>query len=288
MEYGDYKNLLGGRYTEYPAAISVETLCLCNANCTFCAYRGVKRKGSKLPDELIRKIIDELKDFPDDIPFLFVPCRVNEPFLDKRLTCILEEIAQHLPNVKVNLFTNGSVWSKDDMTKVIGVGNTNLVNISFNYHVKKEYEDNMGLHYEMVLDKVDTFHSLMRNLLFPFPVKISRVGDGTTQDQAFHDFVNSRWPGFESAVHPHFHWISSSSANGDSDVFACVQWFRINILADGQVAFCCIDDHGAHALGNIRTHSIREIYNAPQNRARHQVLTSRKEVTPCCRCDCRQ
>jgi sulfatase maturation enzyme AslB (radical SAM superfamily) len=51
-------------YMEFPALVHIETLAQCNASCTFCPYVSMERKGTRMPDSLIEKVIDDLTAIP--------------------------------------------------------------------------------------------------------------------------------------------------------------------------------------------------------------------------------
>ncbi|MGH8677869.1 MAG: hypothetical protein ACREUQ_05895, partial [Burkholderiales bacterium] len=68
-------------YLDWPAFVHLETLALCNAACDFCPYPTIARKGERMPDALIEKIINDLADIPREIRFQLAPYKVSEPFL---------------------------------------------------------------------------------------------------------------------------------------------------------------------------------------------------------------
>ena len=59
-------------YLDFPAHVHLETNALCNAACNFCPYPTLERKGTKMPDALIAKIIEDLRDIPHDAAFSIV------------------------------------------------------------------------------------------------------------------------------------------------------------------------------------------------------------------------
>ena len=75
IEFSDFVNqvslmrLRKSAYMEYPAEVHIETHAICNAKCSFCPYPTMDRQGDKMPDELIDKIINDMKVIPASIPF---------------------------------------------------------------------------------------------------------------------------------------------------------------------------------------------------------------------------
>jgi radical SAM protein with 4Fe4S-binding SPASM domain len=64
----------------------------------------------------------------------------------------------------------------------------------------------------------------------------------------------------------------------------CGQWFNINVLADGKVAFCCIDSEGKWVLGDVNEQHLLEIYNQPKRRALRESLLNRTQLLQCATC----
>ena len=107
-------------YLDFPAHVHLETNALCNAACNFCPYPTLERRGTKMPDALITKIIEDLRDIPQTLPFQLSPFKVNEPFLDTRLFSILAQINERLPNASLTLTTNASALTEKQLTQLGG------------------------------------------------------------------------------------------------------------------------------------------------------------------------
>src|SRR5271167_4443670 len=127
-------------YLDFPAHVHLETNALCNAACNFCPYPTLERKGTKMPVELITKIIEDLRDIPQTLPFHLSPFKVNEPFLDTRLFSILAQINERLPNASLTLTTNASPITAKQLARLAGVRNLSYLWISMNDHRQAEYE----------------------------------------------------------------------------------------------------------------------------------------------------
>lgn len=270
-EYGNY---LREGYLDQPHEVSLETLARCNAACTFCPYPTLERIGTKMSDDLIDRVIDEMSGF--DKPFMFCPFKVSEPLLDKRLFPILQKVNDKVDKAKIRIFTNAAALTWNKAEELANIDNLELW-ISVNSHIKEEYEPLMALSFERMLKNVDQLHGSD----FPHPVTVLKVG----YDEAFKRFCNDRWPYFEVALIKKDAWLGFTEA--DSLVIPdtwCARWFELSIMANGVVSLCCMDGEGKFAIGDINNQTLLEVYNTPHWRERREKMLSRKQVYPCSTC----
>ncbi|HUI78503.1 MAG TPA: SPASM domain-containing protein [Bryobacteraceae bacterium] len=290
LEYvEDYRALLAtrrdSRYMDYPFKVSFETLTLCNAICDFCPYPSLTRKGTMMSDSLIAKIIDECRSIPSDLPLQIVPLRVNEPFLDKRIFDICQHIGDTLPNATIPLFSNGSPLNPPNLSKLAGLENIALLVISLHDHRPDVYERVMGLPLARTLRNLEGLHELKAAGAIKFPVTISRVGDGSSFDEEFCRWGRERFPLFTVYSTARANWMGAvDTLVSPVPQVGCGQWFDINILADGKVAFCCIDSDARFGSGNAAEEHLLEIYNRPARRRLRQELRNRGEIPECANC----
>jgi len=275
-------------YVDYPFVVSIETLTLCNARCEFCPYPGLERQGERMPDWLVEKIIAEMGDIPPGTWFEINPSGINEPFLDSRIFAILEMINRRLPHAGIRLISNGSTLSEANLSRLLRTKNITKLVVSVNEFTPERYWKSMSLHFDRTLTRLNSLHEMKRTGQFEFPVVLSRVGDGTEDDSRFVDWVNKRYPGFESDVITRSDFMGSvrldRPANEVPDL-GCSQWFKLRILANGKVAFCCLDAEGKLAYGDARTEHLLEIYNRAARRLLRVGGLSRRAVKACFRCN---
>src|SRR5512139_1577251 len=116
IDYREFKQ----HYNSQPHEVSIETQALCNAACTFCPYPTIERKGTKMPDELLNRLVDEMAEFT--VPFYFSPFKLNEPFLDKRLIPLCEAFERKCKTISyVRIFSNGSALTEKHLDGVAGL-----------------------------------------------------------------------------------------------------------------------------------------------------------------------
>lgn len=264
-------------YHSQPGEVSLETQALCNARCTFCPYPTMERKGAKMPDALLEKLLLEMADFK--LPFYFSPFKVNEPFLDKRLIPLCRAFNRHVPGSAIRLFSNGSALTDKHIEEVASLKRVAHLWISLNSHIEKDYEEIMGLKFSTTLKRLDSLHEKED---FPFSVVVSRVGP----DDAFVRFVEERWPRFQPALIKRDAWIDFTEASTtEVPDTPCGRWWELNITATGKAALCCMDGEGEYGFGDVNKQTLLEIYNHPTLKLWRETFTSRKQSgSPCDRC----
>jgi hypothetical protein len=271
-----YLESLRANYLDQPNEISLETLALCNARCTFCPYPTMERIGDKMPDELIDRVIDEMATFTK--PFMFSPFKVNEPLLDSRLIPLCEIVNEHVPMASLRIFTNGSPLTKEKIEAIAKLKRVQHLWISLNEVDPEKYHALMGLKFEITSKRLDVLHEMD----FPHPVMLSTVG---YPNEEFRYYCWKRWPKFESMAIVRSEWLGQIDSQIEvvPDI-PCSRWFELSIMASGIVSLCCMDSEGRFQIGDINKQSLLEIYNAPAWRERREKMLSRKELHPCSTC----
>jgi hypothetical protein len=250
---------------DFPAHVHLETLAVCNAACNFCPYPTLDRKGVRMDDALIAKVVDDLADIPRLHPFQLSPFKVNEPFLDVRLFDLLALFNERLPNASLTLTTNASPLTEKSLVQLNGVKNLGYLWVSVNDHREVEYEAAMQLPFKRTLERLQMLHAAKAEGRLTTRVVISRVGDGTADDLAFRAWVSQTWPLFESSIFARGQWIGQVTGAGAAppDV-GCQRWFDISITATGVVAHCCMDGKAEFPIGDVRHEHVLDIYNRLQ------------------------
>ena len=275
-----------GVYLDWPLEVSIETFAKCNASCTFCPYTTLDRIGTKMPDAMIDRIIDELKDHPG--PFVINPFKVNEPFLDKRLLPICRKINAELPQAELQIFTNGSALTEKHMRGVAALVRVKRLWVSLNASDAQDYKDLMGLDFERTCSNLDRLHAMKAAGEFTHQVMVSKVCAPVREmdkDNDFLDFIEDRWPLFTTFLIKRDAWLGQIEKHeaGVPDT-PCARWLELSITATGKVSLCCMDSEAKFPIGDLNCQTISEVYNAPGWRKRREASLSRKLVHPCMTC----
>lgn len=271
-------------YLDQPFEVSIETLALCNARCTFCPYPTLTRKGTVMQMALINRVIDEMAQFKR--PFFFSPFKVNEPLLDVRVIEICETLQGYTDLSRLRLFTNGSPLTQEKMEAIAKLERVEHLWISLNSHVPEEYEKIMGLNFERTRVKLDILHAYIEEELFLHPVVVSKVvEDDRDANILFVQYCSNRWPLFKPVLIKRDGWLGFvEPSNPLVPHKNCSRWFELSIMATGKVSLCCMDGTGEYSIGDVNSQTLLEIYNAPGWRERRELSARRQHYSPCNRC----
>jgi hypothetical protein len=238
-----------------------------------------------MPDALISKIIEDLRDVPHTLPFQLSPFKVNEPFLDTRLFSILEQINERLPNASLTLTTNATPITEKHLTRLAAVRNLAYLWISMNDHREAEYEATMQLPYRRTIERMRMIHAARAGNRLPLRIVLSRVGDGSEADLAFVQWVKREFPLFEASVFQRGNWLSQvDTPTAGAPKVGCVRWFDLSIIASGIVAHCCMDGAAKYPIGDVSRQHVLEVYNAAAYRRLREHTARRQDAEPCNRC----
>jgi sulfatase maturation enzyme AslB (radical SAM superfamily) len=263
-------------FLDYPIEVSIESLALCNARCTFCPYPTLERKGERMPDELLDRLVGEVISWQRGL--YFSPFKVNEPLLDKRTIPVCERINREAPDVVLRIFTNGAALTPEKVEQIARLKKVAHLWVSLNSHIPEEYERVMGLRFEQTAKRLDYLHTQD----FPHTVVLSTVG---YPNEDFRYYCWERWPKFESVAIKRDSWLGYVDAQKkEIPDTPCSRWFELSVMANGKVALCCMDGEGTYALGDVTNQTLLEVYNAPGWRDRRDRLVSRKTIHPCSTC----
>jgi len=273
-------------YLDYPRSIHIETLAVCNANCTFCPYDSLARKGEKMSMELIEKIVVDLKEIPPHVKFNILPYKVSDPFLDHRIFDILALFEAELPNAGIVIITNGHALNQTNLEKLWRCGNVRSLTVSANHHDPDAYRDLMRIGQERLIERLKMLDQMVSDRPAPFQIRLTRVGDGSTDDLAFIKWCNQEFPHLPPQLTALNDWIGQVDPveRAVPDI-GCNRWFDLSITATGKAAFCCMDGECAWPTGDVREQSVLEIYNSDYFRQFRAVGSSRRKLPNPCR-DC--
>ena len=254
-----------------PEIVQIEGTNICNAKCVFCPRDDMHRRQGVMDMALFKKIVDECALL--GITHVRVH-NYGEPFIDRQL---VEKVRYSKTRgiQEVGMISNGSLISDQVARGMIDAG-LDAINISIDAGGKDTFErTRLGLKYDTVIANVERLVRLRAELGRTRPKLIlSFVRQSDSEDERA--FIE-HWRGIADKIHVTDLHNWAGTLNRESDVtFPCYRpWLTFTVLWDGRVSLCCADFDGREILGDLRTSTIAEIWNAePYRRVRKLHLES--------------
>ncbi len=283
----------------FPMVIQVQTINRCNAACAFCPYPYTVHLQEKqiMDDALYSKIVEECTaeaDLHD-----FVPMSKNEPLLDVKMEERVAEFKRKAqPHQMVELVTNGSPLTPARAQRLMEAG-VDLITVSVNASNEETYNKVMvGLSWKQVMGNIE---ALSKAELSRVNVYLRFVSEQDNRREL--DVFRKRWKHFNlftfnvnnragtvrdyaAKVINYNDFLERVKRIGGNRVYpVCPYVFSLmHVLENGDVPMCSNDWDNREVLGNVRTQTIREIYNSPRmNEIRGIMAEGRFEEIDACR-----
>ena len=254
-------NLLMGNF---PPTVRIETTSRCNAACTFCPRDTMNRPKETMDDELFEKIVRECAAANCKLLHLH---NFGEPLLDKALPDRIA-MAKKLGIRRVKLFSNGSLLRDETARRLLHSG-LDEIKISIDGANAEEFNElRVGLSHAKVVENVRQFKAMRDAADKQGELKIiatcTQTSDKALTDKFLHGMVDridyTRLHNWAGAL--------GSLVNRRIRKPCDRLWRTFTVLANGNVSICCRDYAGRELVGNVRTHSIREIW---RNQRYHEI-----------------
>ena len=136
-----------------PCELHIEGTNICNAKCTFCAYRKMERPKETMSMELFQRVIDEYVAMGGKNVYL-TPI-VGEPLVDSSIFERLDYLWQFPQIEAVNFNTNAILLSPKVSERLLAYGDKLRIFVSFGGFDRETYKSTMG---------VDYFNRVWRNI----------------------------------------------------------------------------------------------------------------------------
>ena len=260
--------------------IYIEITNNCNLKCSFC--REVKRKRRFMTTEEFENILIKIKDYTDYI-YLHIK---GEPLLHPNIIEFLHLADKY--NLKVNLTTNGTLFSK--VAKELSECNS-LRKINFSLHSENSldnYCEEIFKNVELLKDKIIIYRlwTLKNNQLDSKSQEIvNKIRKYYNLPQETVDKIyTSNNIKIKSTIYVdkdnEFSWpeVTTHKSNG----YCYALKTQIGILVDGTVVPCCLDSNGVVNLGNIFKESLEEIINSEKYISLKKSFQDRKPCEKLC------
>jgi hypothetical protein len=232
----------------FPRVVRIETTNCCNAQCVICPHRSMKRAKEIMSEGLFTRLVDESAASGCREVHLH---NFGEPLLDPRLADRVRYVkSKGVPKVKI--FSNGSLADEGRGRSLIEAG-LDEIKISFDGSTREEFEAiRTPLAFDQVVENVHRLVAMRNEMKSPMKITINccSTSDQAGTMRALEKVVD----GFSfDKVH---NWATeevdqNASPTGRVRKPCSRLWRTFTVLANGDVALCCLDYDGKHLLGRI-------------------------------------
>ncbi|RMF92365.1 MAG: radical SAM protein [Candidatus Schekmanbacteria bacterium] len=278
---------------EFPKIVQIQTKSGCNANCAFCPnYKTINKLSHGTMDmELFKKIIDECVRYPMK---RISPYLMNEPLADKDICekiAYITKVKKEPTYTKIN--TNATFLDEEMARKILDSG-LDRISISFHGITKETYEKSMkGLNFEKNLRNVERFVELKNKGNYKKPrIRITMVHTNLNDKEL--DKIREFWR--NRGLKINVHALENRTSNAvERNSLNIKKWKRLSkcvrlmeqayILYNGDVLLCCVDWERSTVLGNLKKHSLYEVWNSEKYmKIRRAYYRNKTEGILCGKC----
>lgn len=237
-----------------------------------------------MSDDLFEKIIDDCSTFelPVIEPFLH-----GEPFVDGKILQRIEYIRKKLPQTKLRIYSNGYALSPDKIDFLQGMG-IDTIYISINSVDPRSYRQLMGLDFERTKRNIAYLTDSVRREKIAKRIVFRMTRTATTSLKEQVDFIQfCKVHKVKHFIVGLFNYAGEIKSALPVPSYPCEHVSRIDILSNGKVTLCCMDEEGQFELGDVNKNSVLEIYNgqiASRYRRAHRN-GKRNTLQPCSMCN---
>jgi radical SAM protein with 4Fe4S-binding SPASM domain len=288
-----------------PFLLYVDPSSACNFRCQFCPtghkdlVKSSDYQRSVMDFAIFQNLIDGLSEFDQPLKVMRFN-KIGEPLLNKNLVDMVS-LAKNSGLVKyVDLATNGYLLSKELLTGLVDAGLDRL-NLSLEGVNKEQYLEHAKVEVDFgrYVEMIRWFYDRRGGCEFTIKIPGNYLDEeqkayffetfGDYCDRIFIEGIAPIWPGFDIEKR------SGIGINGNVGQYqqflqekeVCTYiFYAMAVNADGTVSACCPDWAQKLIVGDLRSSSIKEIWNsAEMNELRQLHLQAKRKDNEVCR-DC--
>jgi len=283
-----------------PFIVFVDPASSCNFKCTFCptGHRDMIAETGRFQGvmklDLFQKIVDDLAAFEKPIKVLRM-YKDGEPFLNKRFADMVAYAKKSGRVEYIDTTTNGTLLSPDRVGPVLEAG-IDKINISVDGMNEETYLRFTGFKFDLkkFIDNVKWIYANRGSCEIVVKIPAELITEAQRQeffdtfgdhcDRIFVEIFAPCWPEFDIEKHTGVK-ISKGIYQqdiGETDTCPYI-FYGYSVNADGLVSSCFLDWGRKLIIGDVRTQSMKEIWNsAAMNALRLQHLEGRRRQNPVC------
>jgi MoaA/NifB/PqqE/SkfB family radical SAM enzyme len=273
-----------------PVYLVIESTSICNLKCVMCPYPTMGRKNEHMAMSVYEKIIDEARGH---VEFMWLHL-FGEPLLNHDIYKMID-LAEEA-GVRVGISTNATRLT-EEASRALLDSRLSILILCLDGATKETYEAiRVGGKFEKVSENIRRFAEIKRNSSSRLHASLQMIAMDMNAGEQERFQQEWKHAGFETVlIKGFFTWanqdpalITFGPAPQPSVTGVCHEpWVGMTVLADGTAVPCCADYSGRNPLGDLKTQSLREVWNGSEMRKLRRMLSdphSDRTGTLCDKC----
>ncbi|MBD3313729.1 radical SAM protein [Candidatus Woesearchaeota archaeon] len=252
--------------SKVPHSLMIETSNTCNLRCTMCSTKDSKRKKGSMSMDMYRRIIDDAAD--SGVRHIALHT-VGEPLMHRNIVDMIR-IAKK-KGLYVMISTNGQLLTPEKSKELIS-SRLDMIRFSLEGYEKKLYESiRVGGNFDRLVKNLRDFKAIRKSMKKNKPwmeINSVLIKEDINYAKKFYRFwkpmvdlvkfsVEANQAGYSPhKIHPSLRKYFTSRE-------PChLLWGTMSISWNGDVTACCIDFENKLKVGDIRNHTIKQVWNS--------------------------
>lgn len=274
----------------------------CNLRCPFCptGHRDLisqtGRYQGPMSLELFKKIIGDLKDFPDKLRVLRL-YKEGEPLMNRNFAEMVSYARQSGRVEKIDTTTNGVLLTPRNSERVIAAG-IDQINISVNGLSTEQFMNSVKtkVNFSRYVENIEYLYSIKGTCTIYIKAIQENLSDddrkrfldifGNISDRIFFEHLFPNWPGFDDDSIPKNGTVGLYGGPVIEQSVCPYIFYSSTVNSDGTVSLCIQDWARNLVVGDLNQQSLADVWSGSQitqHRMKH-LDGCRKENATCRDC----
>lgn len=264
-----------------PLSLYIDPSDICNFRCDFCFQRHKKINGKGMSPDLFDKIVNDMKEFEQPFQMVNLYC-FGEPLLNAHIADFVKTLKKEKVAQTVRILTNGSLLTVKMSEELIAAG---LDKISFSiYGLDNESYmkfSSAKISFQELVENIRYFHSIKGDCEIHVKIAGNYFNDeqqkqfldlfGDMADTIYIDNATNVWPELSVVPQAEQHHIYGMELH---DRICPMPFYQMVIHSDGLVSACCVDYDKKVIVGDIKTESMKNIWQGEEYRELRRAILS--------------